>query len=239
MTKPENCKSECRCAYLTSDFATCLGVVIPRSAKKLREIGAIARQHESRKVVPVSLIGALVEQLNQFVILLFRGCDLEAVDFAIVGFPYQQSPLSAGSISMGAIRGQGLEVATTVIIAKFTHSLGVCNLGNLSGVVNRIEICGEGYGNPIVSGNLVVAADDDAVLPGNASAQNERRLRAHSGEIHGRVSSGIEPAEVAVRLFKKQCDVGPGTQGRKQNQRAQNPKPLFPHFRHREGIDSG
>jgi len=179
--------------------------------------------------VAVSLVGALIEHPNQFVILLFGGCDLKAVDLAVVGFPHQLGRLSAGSISIRSIRGKRLQVAASVIIAEFSHSLGVYKLGNLRGIINRIEVSSEGYGDPIVAANLVIAADNDAILPGKASAQSERCVRAHSGEIQGGVSSGTKSTEVAVRLLQKECDVGPGTQGRNEKQRAQNPKPLFHH----------
>src|SRR5262249_39362985 len=151
-------------------------------------------------------------------------------DLAVVGFAHQQGPFSSRNVSIRSIRGQRLQVTTPVIIAKFIHSLGISHSGNLRRVVNRVEIGGEGCGNPIISGNLVVAANDDAVLTGQAPAQNDRRGGAHSGEIHGGVPGRIESAEVAVRLFQKKRDVGPGRQGRNQNQQAQNPEPLLRHL---------
>jgi hypothetical protein len=100
-----------------------------------------------------------------------------------------------------------------VLLAVGVAQAATCSLSTLGNIARRIdgvEIADQRNGDPVIAVDLVVAADDDAILAVVAGAKHGGRIGADVIEIDGGVAGGVHRAKIAVGLFHEQRDRGVG-----------------------------
>ena len=120
-------------------------------------------------------IAPVVEHGDQPCILLGRGGEAEAIDGAVIGGADEFVPVAARSAPVRKIRSHRLKLVAAVEIAKQAHLLAVHGLRDVVGGFHRVQVRHERNRDPVVAGDVVIAADDDPSSPG-------RQGRSSSGE---------------------------------------------------------
>jgi hypothetical protein len=169
------------------------------------EVGAVVEEE-----VEVADVAAVVVGVDEALVLCRRAVDLKAVDSAIVGGADQFGPLTLGGPAVAVIGRQIKQVLLTVGVAQSCDLFFVHRLGNVGQRIDGVEIGDQRDGEPVIPINLVVAADDDAILSVVARAEHGGGISANVIEINGGVASGVYCAKIAVRLFHQECDGGVG-----------------------------
>jgi hypothetical protein len=162
------------------------------------EVGAVVSYE-----IEFVAIGSGVVFANQLIVLVLRGIDLEAVKRATIGDAERFGPAAAGRLAVGPVGSNGLEVVAAILIAEKVGQLFVGGERDILGLLDGVEIGDERHRDPVVAGNVVVAADDGAQLTRGAAAEDYGRLGADVGQVDGVVPGSGESAVVAVGFFKK------------------------------------
>ena len=115
-----------------------------------------------------------------------------------------------GTAGLGVVGGEVFEVLFAVGVADFGDLFfGDCG-GDISCVINGVEVGDDGDGDPVEVIDLVVAADDYAELAVVAGAEGGGVLGAYVVEVNSRMASGVHRPEGAVGLFHEEGDRGVG-----------------------------
>jgi len=115
-----------------------------------------------------------------------------------------------GAAGLGVVGGEVFEVLFAVGVADFGDLFfGDCG-GDISCVINGVEVGDDGDGDPVEVIDLVVAADDYAELAVVAGAELGGGVGADVVEVNSRMASGVYSTEGAVGLFHEEGDRGVG-----------------------------
>src|SRR5579863_2547148 len=164
-----------------------------------REVGAVPRyQMEMR------LVRLCVQFADQGFVLLRRGLNFKTVAGAIVRRTHEFVPVSGGSFAVVRVGSDAFEILPAVAVAQKRNHFRVREQRHILGALDAVEIRDEGNGDPVMSANAVVAADDDARFTRYALAKDERGLRAYAGKIDRGMAGRSEESQRAVGFFNQQ-----------------------------------
>jgi hypothetical protein len=165
------------------------------------EVSAVVEEQ-----IEVSDILAVIEDRDEALILLRGAVYLEAVDGPVVSRSDHLGPLTFGWSAAAVVRGEIEQMLPTIGITQGRDLVLVHRGGNIAYVIDCIEIPGQRYGDPIIAGDLVIAADDDAILALVAGPKDDGRVRADVIQVDGGMAGWIHCAELTVGLFHQQGD---------------------------------
>ncbi len=164
----------------------------------LGKIGAVAVRE-----VEVRTVRRRIVSLDESFVLRRSGFDFKAVGRAVVSRAHQFIPVSARSFSVVPIRRDHLQMLAPVLVAQKSDHLRIRKQRNIIRPLDRVKIRNQRDRHPVVSAHSVIAADHCAQFSRSARPQHQRRLRAHSRQIHRRMSRGRKESQLAVRLFQQ------------------------------------
>src|SRR6266851_882358 len=98
-----------------------------------------------------------------------------------------------------SIRSDVFQMGAAILIAKEGHELGVRVERNILRVLDGVQIRNERDGDPIVSRDSRVPADDHAVLAGVAASQKDGSRGADPRQVNRGVAGSGEGSIVAIR----------------------------------------
>ena len=105
---------------------------------------------------------------------------------------------------MLVVRSEIEQMLPAIGIAQGCDFFPVHRGGNLARRIDCVQIADQGNCDPVITIDLVVAADDDAVLSVVAGAKHGGRIDADAIEVDGGVSGGVHRTKFAVRLFHQE-----------------------------------
>lgn len=171
----------------------------------LGEIGAI-----EEKDIEVTDVLMAVESSDQRVVLLSGRGDIEAPDTAVVGGANQFGPLTAGNFMLGTVGNNRLQVLAAPCVAQFEFQPRRNRRRNLGGVIDRVEIGNQRNGQPVVSVNAMIAAEDHAGFSFMARTEVDGGVGANVVEVDGRMPGRVHGPEPAKGLLEQQGGIGAG-----------------------------
>jgi hypothetical protein len=116
-------------------------------------------------------------------------------------------PISPWSFSRGFVWRKAIQILPSILISQKGYQLAVCIQGDILWFGNGIEVGEEGYRNPIILPNPIVAADHHPQLPRFALSQKRGGSGADASQVDCGMSRTCKRAVIAVWLFQKDRDV--------------------------------
>ena len=87
-------------------------------------------------------------------------------------------PFSFWALPYFAVGDHVCEVLPAVAVAKQRHDVRICGAGHLIWLIDGIQVRNERNGNPVVSSDVVIAADDDPGFSRQATTEAGRSFSA-------------------------------------------------------------
>src|SRR5438309_9972291 len=119
-----------------------------------------------------------VEFTDESLVLIWSGLNLEAVYGAIVGRADELVPVPAWSFSVLHVGGDVLQIFATVAVTQESGHLRVGHERNIFGALDRVQVCDQRYGDPVVSAHTVIPAEDDSCFSRGARTQDQGGIGA-------------------------------------------------------------